>query len=78
MYATPSLVETAACNLKGTVWVFENLGEKGMLTMDIAGSLVRIVTAPDFGGDLGAPVWLELDVNNMHAFDPTTQLNLTL
>jgi ABC-type sugar transport system ATPase subunit len=78
MFATPSLEPKPTCNLKGKVWVFENLGEKGMLTMEIAGSLVRIVTAPGFGGEIGDPAWLELDVNNMHAFDPTTQLNLTL
>ena len=77
-YISPSLVETAECNAKGSVYVFENLGERGILTVDVAGNVLRIVTAPDFGGRIGDPVWLALDMEHTHVFDPATTLNLTV
>jgi multiple sugar transport system ATP-binding protein len=76
MYVTPSLVDQEDAHMRGQVWVFEFLGERGVLTVDVGGNLLRVVTTPDFEGKTGDPVWLTLDAARLQAFDPQTTMNL--
>jgi ABC-type sugar transport system ATPase subunit len=76
MYIRPSLVEEPGSHIRGAVYVFENLGERGILTAEVDGTLLRIVTVPDFGGDPGDPVWLDLDTSRIRVFDPDTERNV--
>jgi multiple sugar transport system ATP-binding protein len=78
MYVFPHLNKPDGGSLAGSVYVFEGLGEEGVLTVDVDGELVRITTTPDFPGKIGDPVWLSLDTKRVHVFDPVTTRNLTL
>jgi len=76
MYITPTLTGQAGSHIQATVYVFEDLGERGVLTADLNGDLLRIVTTPDFPGHVGDPVWLTLETSRMQVFDPHTGMNL--
>jgi multiple sugar transport system ATP-binding protein len=76
MFISPSLSETAESQIRGTVYVFEDLGEHGVLAVEVNGDLVRITTDPAFGAKSGDTVWLTLDTNQVHVFDPESGLNL--
>ena len=76
MFITPSLAETPDSQVHGTVYVFEDLGENGALTVEVDGNLVRVITDPYFGGKTGDPVWLTLNTDMVHVFDPESGLNL--
>jgi ABC-type sugar transport system ATPase subunit len=76
MYMTPTLAEQDDSVVSGKVYVFEQLGERGVLTVELDGQLHRIVTSPDFAGRIGDPVWMSFDTSRMHVFDPQTELNL--
>jgi ABC-type sugar transport system ATPase subunit len=76
MYITPSLVEQEDSQIHGTVYVFEGLGEEGVLTVDVDGSLIRILTEPDFEGKPGDRVWLNVDSSRIQVFDPKTTNNV--
>jgi ABC-type sugar transport system ATPase subunit len=62
--------------MHGTVYVFEGLGEEGVLTVDVDGSLIRILTEPDFEGKPGDRVWLNVDSSRIQVFDPKTTNNV--
>jgi multiple sugar transport system ATP-binding protein len=76
MYMIPTLTEQEDSLVHGQVYVFEQLGEKGVLTVELDGQLHRIVTTPDFAGTIGDAVWLSFDTSRVHVFDPETELNL--
>ncbi|OQB28050.1 MAG: Trehalose import ATP-binding protein SugC [Chloroflexi bacterium ADurb.Bin180] len=78
MYIVPRLTQPEERTVAGKVYVFENLGEEGVLTVDVAGDLVRVTTTPDFRGKSGDPVWLDMDTSRVHVFDPVTTRNITL
>lgn len=72
----PSLQQTPESNVKGTIYVYEDIGEQGILTVDVAGELVRLMTSPYFEGRSGDSVWLALDTAQVQVFDPVSTLNL--
>lgn len=76
MFITPSLIEEEHSHIRGTVYVFEDLGEHAVLTVQVDSNLLRIVTDPHFEGKSGDRVWLTLDMAMVHIFDPESGLNL--
>lgn len=76
MYLTPKLSDRDDCHIQGSVYVFEYLGETGVLTVQAKDDLIRVVTSADFPGKPGDPVGLSIDVARMHAFDPQSEKNL--
>jgi multiple sugar transport system ATP-binding protein len=75
-FMTPALVQTKEAQLSGRVYVYEDLGEYGVLTADVAGNLVRVLTDPHFKGKSGDTVWLTLDTSMVQVFEPKSGLNL--
>jgi multiple sugar transport system ATP-binding protein len=75
-FVTPSVVETKTAQMTGKVYVYEDLGEVGVLTADVAGNLVRVLTDPHFKGKSGDMVWLTLDTSMVQIFEPKSGLNL--
>lgn len=76
MFISPSLTETPDSHIRGSVYVFEDLGENGVLTVEVDGNLVRVMADPYFAGKLNDPVWLTLNTDMVHIFDPESGLNL--
>ena len=75
-FVAPSLVDVKNAHMKGRVYVYEDLGEYGVLTADVAGNLVRVLTDPHFKGNSGDTVWLTLDTSMVQVFEPKSGLNL--
>jgi multiple sugar transport system ATP-binding protein len=62
--------------IEGKVYVFEPLGEEGILTVELGKSLVQAVTVPHLAVKAGQPVWLDFDQERIHIFDPETGIAL--
>jgi multiple sugar transport system ATP-binding protein len=75
-FITPSLVEGEGSHIRGTIYVFEDLGEHGVLAVEVDDNLVRLMTDPYFEGKSGDTVWLTFDTAMVHIFDPESGLNL--
>jgi multiple sugar transport system ATP-binding protein len=60
--------------LEAKVYVFEPLGEQGILTVELGKDLVQVVTLPKVGAKAGEPVWLDFDLERIHIFDPETSM----
>ncbi len=75
-FIAPSLVEAKGAQMRGKIYVYEDLGEYGVLTADVAGDLVRVLTDPHFHGKSGDAVWLTLDTSMVQVFEPKSGLNL--
>jgi multiple sugar transport system ATP-binding protein len=75
-FISPSLVETQDAHMSGRVYVYEDLGEIGVLTADVAGNLVRVLTDPHFNAKSGDTVWLTLGTSMVQVFEPKSGLNL--
>lgn len=58
--------------IQATVYVFEPLGEEGILTAQLGGSLIQIITGAHLKVVSGQPIWLDFDQERLHTFDPHT------
>jgi len=76
MYITTSLVADENSHIKGTIYVFEDLGEYGVLTVAVGNELVRVLIDPYFKGRTSDAVWLTLDTSMVQVFDAKSSLNL--
>ena len=56
--------------IEASVYVFESLGEEGILTVELGKDLAQIVTAPRLNSTPGQPVWLYFELERLHIFDP--------
>ena len=56
--------------VKALVYVFESLGEQGILTVELGKHLLQVVTAPHLDVTTGQTVWLDFNQERMHIFDP--------
>lgn len=54
------------------VYVSEPLGKENLLTLEVAGTLVKAVTAPEVHLGIGQEVWLDFDDEAVHLFDEQT------
>jgi multiple sugar transport system ATP-binding protein len=61
-----------------TVQVFEPLGSATLLTVELAGQQVKVLTAASYRADPGAVVWLRLEPEHRRWFDPETALALSV
>jgi multiple sugar transport system ATP-binding protein len=62
--------------IRAQVYVFEPLGEEGVLTAQLGGSLIQIVTDPNLKLTSGQPIWLDFDQERLHIFDPHSGMAL--
>ena len=53
------------------------LGHSDVLYVDVAGTVVRVLSAPGMYGTTGASVWLRLPADKVHVFDAETGITLT-
>ena len=72
MYIAPYLSEQPACQLKGSVYSWERIETKGVLTAHVGEAIVIAETAADFPFRPDAPVWMSIDMAGVMAFDPST------
>jgi len=63
-------METVPYPVQASVYVFEPLGEEGILTVELGKDLAQIVTAPRLNATSGQPVWLDFELERLHIFDP--------
>ncbi len=62
--------------LSGRIFVVEMLGDRTIVDALVGEHRVKIKSPPTFRGDIGQPIWLELNVRREHAFDAETGLAL--
>ena len=58
--------------ISGEVYVFEDIGESGILTVQIGNALVKIELSPGYSFQLGEKVNIVFDLGKILIFDPTT------
>jgi multiple sugar transport system ATP-binding protein len=75
-FITPTLAKEPDVHMEGKVYVYEDLGEYGVLTAQVGDNLVRVMTDPYFRARSGDAVWLRLDTSMVQVFDPDSGLNL--
>ena len=58
--------------ISGEVYVFEDIGESGILTVQIGDALIRVELSPGYSFKLGEKVNITFDLEKILIFDPTT------
>jgi len=58
--------------ISGEVYVFEDIGESGILTVQIGDALIRIELSPGYSFKLGEKVNITFDLEKILIFNPTT------
>ncbi|MEP0766562.1 MAG: ABC transporter ATP-binding protein [Fimbriimonadia bacterium] len=59
--------------LQGEVYVVEPLGSENIIDVRLAGHLLKARTPPTFLVKTGQPIYVRVDLERAHIFDPTTQ-----
>lgn len=59
--------------ISGEVYVFEDIGESGILTVQIGDTLIKIELSPGYSFQLGEKVNISLNLEKMLIFDPSTE-----
>jgi len=67
----PVTTEQAAGSLPAKIVVVEPLGSQNLLTIDLAGSLLKVSTHPSFAGQAGQDVFVHLPADEIRWIDPT-------
>ena len=65
--------EPAAEFLEGEVYVVEPLGSENIVDIRLAGHILKARTPPTFLVRAGQPIYLRVDLERAHVFDPCTQ-----
>jgi multiple sugar transport system ATP-binding protein len=60
----------------GTVYVYERLGTKGVLTANVGKQRIDILTPIEMNFNIDDPVKIAIDNENITVFDPSTQRNV--
>jgi len=58
--------------ISGEVYVFEDVGESGILTVQIGDALIRVELSPGYSFKLGEKVNITFDLEKILIFNPTT------
>ncbi|MBU4361182.1 TOBE domain-containing protein, partial [bacterium] len=58
--------------VSGEVYVFEDIGESGILTVQIGDALIRVELNPGYSFKLGEKVNITFDLEKILIFNPTT------
>ncbi len=58
--------------VSGEVYVFEDIGESGILTVQIGDALIRVELSPGYSFQLGEKVNITFDLEKILIFNPTT------
>ena len=58
--------------IESEVYVVEPLGEETIITLEVKGTMVRVVTSPTFKAKIGMRIWTSFDLNKAHIFDRKT------
>ena len=58
--------------VSGEVYVFEDIGESGILTVQIGDALIRVELSPGYSFQLGEKVNITFDLQKILIFNPTT------
>jgi len=58
--------------ISGEVYVFEDVGESGILTVQIGDALIRVELSPGYSFKLGEKVNITFDLDKILIFNPTT------
>ncbi|HHV63195.1 MAG TPA: ABC transporter ATP-binding protein [Firmicutes bacterium] len=64
--------------VRGRVYVFESLGNKGVLTVQVGKARLSVLTSADFKANVDENITLEVDCNKIMMFDPETTGNIAL
>jgi multiple sugar transport system ATP-binding protein len=70
--------EEAESGLAGTVYVYERLGTKGILTLSVGSQKIDVITPISMDFRIDEPVKIAVDIDQLHVFHATTQRNLLL
>jgi multiple sugar transport system ATP-binding protein len=66
------LLTSGERSVRARVYVSEPLGKENLLTLEVAGTLVKAITAPECRLSIGQDVWLDFDEESVHLFDVDT------
>ena len=58
--------------ISGEVYIFEDIGESGILTVQIGDALIRVELSPGYSFKLGEKVNITFDLEKILIFNPTT------
>ncbi len=58
--------------LKATIFATELLGSDLLLELNVGADRIRVLTEPDFNGDMGDNCWVTVDQSRLHVFDVET------
>lgn len=61
------------CEVAGTVFSFQSLGEEGHLAVKVGETIFTVITEPEREEETGATVWLSFEAGDIHLFDANTQ-----
>jgi len=59
-------------SISGEVYIFEDIGESGILTVKIGDTLIKVELSPGYSFKLGEKVNITLDLEKILIFNPTT------
>ena len=68
--------ELNANKCAGTVYVYERLGTKGILTASVGQQRLELITPIEMAFDFDEPVTIEIDTERIMIFDPQTEKNI--
>lgn len=63
-------------HLSGSVYIYERLGTKGVLTLQAVGQQINVITPIEMGFQIDENVTVKFDPNDALYFDPHTQKNI--
>ncbi|NPV54111.1 MAG: ABC transporter ATP-binding protein [Firmicutes bacterium] len=63
---------------RGRVYVFESLGNKGVLTVRVGKARLSVLTSANFKANVDESITLEVDCSKIIVFDPETTENIAL
>ncbi len=59
-------------SISGEVYIFEDIGESGILTVKIGDTLIKVELSPGYSFKLGEKVNITFDLEKILIFNPTT------
>jgi multiple sugar transport system ATP-binding protein len=72
-----SFTQESAGQIKGTVYAFEPIGNKIIITVDVNGSRIRVASATNVTADLDQLIYIKFNMKNALFFNSETGAFIT-
>lgn len=60
----------------GEIFILEPLGDRTFVDVELGGHTIKVRAVPDFAGQEGEQVWMQIDMERIHIFDKTTGITI--